>query len=92
MLFNVDPTGGQMTTDQYCFHGGKSCVPDLAIYEDVPKNNNVYKVIRARSWYNKNIISKYKKIGRACNPTTPCKYWSYRHGKRKCYLLKSCKC
>ena len=47
----LDPTGGMMTTDQYCFSGGKSCVPDMAVHEDVPKNNNVYKVIRARSWW-----------------------------------------
>ena len=26
----------------------------------------------------------------ACDPTTPCKYWTYRHGQRRCYLLKSC--
>ena len=29
-------------------------------------------------------------IGRACDPTTKCKYWTYRHGERRCYLLKSC--
>ena len=54
-----DLSGGIMTTDQYCFHGGKSCVPDTAIYEDVPKNNNVYKVIRARSWW---FCGKYNSI------------------------------
>ena len=51
MLTYSDPTGGMMTTDQYCFNGGKSCVPDMAVHEDVPKNNNVYKVLRARSWW-----------------------------------------
>ena len=27
---------------------------------------------------------------RACQPVTLCKNWTYRHGQKKCYLLKSC--
>merc|ERR1711988_581691 len=46
-----------------------------------PDNTNIYKIVRARSWWH---------CGRACDPTTKCEYWTYRHGQRKCYLLKSC--
>lgn len=48
------------------------------IHED---RNNIYKTVRARSWWH---------CGKACLPATKCEYWTYRHGERKCYLLKSC--
>merc|ERR1711909_198408 len=74
-----------------CFVGSTACIRDWGYIKDNPKplvdigdlrrNNNVYRIIRARSWWF---------CGRACDPTTPCKYWTYRHGMRRCYLLKSC--
>jgi hypothetical protein len=76
---------------KYCFVGGTSCIRDREFIlhqtgrvppdAEVAKNNNVYRVIRARSWWF---------CGKACDPTTPCKFWTYRHGMRRCYLLKSC--
>merc|ERR1711894_120082 len=76
---------------KYCFVGGTSCIRDIDYIShelgrvptdaEVAKNNNVYRIIRARSWWF---------CGKACDPTTLCKYWTYRHGMRRCYLLKSC--
>merc|ERR1712126_116497 len=28
--------------------------------------------------------------GKACDPTTPCMYWTYRPKTRECSLMKSC--
>merc|ERR1712110_891672 len=66
------------------FEGDDKCLLDEETWPEVvgfSKNNNVYRIIRARSWWH---------CGMACDPTTPCKYWTYRHGQRRCYLLKSC--
>ena len=44
-------------TGKFCFSRATSCVPNLpkadgeANWPDVPDNNNVYKIIRARSWW-----------------------------------------
>merc|ERR1711911_543791 len=46
-----------------------------------PENRNVYKIVRARSYYH---------CGKACRYATKCEYWTYRYHERKCYLLKSC--
>merc|ERR1712198_494472 len=48
------------------------------IHED---NRNVYRVVKTRTWWH---------CGKACYPTTLCKYWSFRHSDRKCFLMKSC--
>ena len=36
---------------QYCFYRELSCLPNKMNYPDIPKNNNVYRIIRARSWF-----------------------------------------
>ena len=41
----------------------------------------IYRKIRARSWWF---------CGMACDPTTPCKFWTFRHATRECYLMKTC--
>lgn len=46
-----------------------------------PDRANVYKTVTARTWWH---------CARACQPVTLCKNWTYRHGQKKCYLLKSC--
>merc|ERR1712110_867068 len=62
-----------------CFVGSTACIRDRGYIKDNPKplvdigdlrrNNNVYRIIRTRSWWF---------CGKACDPTTPCKYWTYR--------------
>ena len=42
---------GAVKHDSYCFFQNTSCVPNKLDFPDVPKNNNVYRIIRARSWY-----------------------------------------
>merc|ERR1712131_41897 len=42
---------GAVKHDRYCFFQNTSCVPNKLDFPDVPKNNNVYRIIRARSWY-----------------------------------------
>ena len=37
--------------DNYCFSAATSCLPTEETFPEVPKNNNVYKIIRARSWW-----------------------------------------
>jgi len=61
-----------------------SCVPTKANWPDQFANKHrgsIYRKIRARSWWF---------CGKACDPTTPCKYWTYRHATRECYLMKTC--
>ena len=82
----------------FCFSREASCIPNKFNFPTVPKNNNVYKIIKARSWWfcgkikitGPTKFSVYSLSGMACDPTTPCKYWTYRHAHRTCYLLKSC--
>ena len=61
-----------------------NCVPTPTEWPtqfDNRHHGTVYRKIRARSWWF---------CGRACDPTTPCKYWTYRHATRECYLMKAC--
>ena len=61
-----------------------NCVPTPTEWPEQFDNKHrgsIYRKIRARSWWF---------CGKACDPTTPCKFWTYRHATRECYLMKSC--
>ena len=67
-----------------CPQRDTSCVPIPKRFPFQFKHRHrgsIYRKIRARSWWF---------CGKACDPTTPCKFWTYRHATRECYLMKSC--
>ena len=67
-----------------CPQKDTSCVPTPKRFPSQFQHRHrgtIYRKIRARSWWF---------CGKACDPTTPCKFWTYRHASRECYLMKSC--
>ena len=76
-----------LLSPNYCFYQNTTCVPTKENWPYQFENRHrgsIYRKIKTRSWWH---------CGRACDPTTPCKYWTFRkHGDRfrACYLMKSC--
>merc|ERR1711868_252931 len=61
-----------------------NCVPTPTEWPNQFDNRHrgsIYRKIRTRSWWF---------CGMACDPTTPCKFWTFRHATRECYLMKTC--
>ena len=54
------------------------------------KKNNFYGLFDSLCFFARIFNKCTNVLGKACDPTTLCKYWSFRHHDRKCYLLKSC--
>ena len=73
-----------LQSSNYCFYQNTTCVPtknDWPYQFDNRHRGSIYRKIRTRSWWF---------CGKACDPTTPCMYWTYRPKTRECYLMKSC--
>ena len=75
-----DPLGNE--AKRFCYSRNTTCRATPAEYpKQFESRGQIYRIFRTRNWWY---------CGKACAPTTPCAYWTYRPKTQQCYLLKSC--